>query len=123
MGIPIVYVDFREKPFEHTAKSMELIGQLYGKEERAAEFNAFFTEQMGKVQSVIAAQTDTSERHADLYGGTEQGAVDEDVAAVKAATEEAKDADAESRVVRAGTPAAGGSGGGSANEREGEAGQ
>lgn len=58
VGIPIVYVDFREKPFEHTAKSMELIGQLYGKEERAAEFNAFFTEQMGKVQSVIAAQTD-----------------------------------------------------------------
>lgn len=58
VGIPIVYVDFREKPFEHTAKSMELIGQLYGKEERAAEFNAFFTEQMGKVQSIIAAQTD-----------------------------------------------------------------
>jgi iron complex transport system substrate-binding protein len=58
VGIPIVFVDFREKPFEHTAKSMELIGQLYGKEERAAEFNAFFTEQMGKVQSVIAAQTE-----------------------------------------------------------------
>lgn len=58
VGIPIVYVDFREKPFEHTAKSMELIGQLYGKEERAAEFNAFFTEEMGRVQSVIAAQTD-----------------------------------------------------------------
>ena len=57
-GIPIVYVDFREKPFEHTAQSMEIIGQLYGKEDRAAEFNAFFTEQMGKVQSVIAAQTD-----------------------------------------------------------------
>nr|WP_190867984.1 NADH-quinone oxidoreductase subunit J [Actinomadura sp. RB99] len=75
------------------------------------------------INPVIAARTDTSERHADLYGGTEQGAVDEDVAAVKAATEEAKDADAESRVVRAGTPAAGGSGGGSANEREGEAGQ
>jgi NADH-quinone oxidoreductase subunit J len=75
------------------------------------------------VNPVIAARTDTAERHADLYGGTEQGAVDEDVAAVRAATEEAKDADAESRVVRAGTPAAGGSGGGSANEREGEAGQ
>ncbi|GAA2147108.1 NADH-quinone oxidoreductase subunit J [Actinomadura napierensis] len=76
------------------------------------------------VNPVIAARTDTAERHADLYGGTEQGAVDEDVAAVRAATEEAKDADAESRVVRAGTPAAGGSGGGAGgNEREGEAGQ
>lgn len=58
VGIPIVYVDFREKPFENTAKSMELIGQLYGKEDRAAEFNAFFTEEMGKVRSVIEAQTD-----------------------------------------------------------------
>lgn len=56
VGIPIVYVDFREKPFEHTAKSMELIGQLYGKEARAAEFNAFFTAEMNKVRDVIAAQ-------------------------------------------------------------------
>ncbi|MCC6864119.1 MAG: ABC transporter substrate-binding protein [Rhodobacteraceae bacterium] len=57
VGIPIVYIDFREKHFEHTAKSMELIGQLYGKQERAAEFNAFFAEQMNKVQSIINAQT------------------------------------------------------------------
>lgn len=56
VGIPIVYVDFREKPFENTAKSMELIGQLFGKEDRAAEFNAYFTEQMVKVRDVIAAQ-------------------------------------------------------------------
>lgn len=58
VGIPIVYVDFREKPFENTMKSMELIGQLYGAEERAAEFNAFFAGEMEKVRSVIAAQTD-----------------------------------------------------------------
>lgn len=58
VGIPIIYVDFREKPFENTMKSMELIGQLYGKEDRAAEFNAFYTGQMDKVRSVIAAQTD-----------------------------------------------------------------
>lgn len=57
VGIPIVYVDFREKPFENTMKSMELIGQLYGREDRAAEFNAFFTAEMDKVRSVIAAQT------------------------------------------------------------------
>ncbi len=56
VGIPIVYVDFREKPFENTMKSMELIGQLYGREDRAAEFNAFFTAEMDKVRAVIAAQ-------------------------------------------------------------------
>jgi iron complex transport system substrate-binding protein len=58
VGIPIVYIDFREKPFENTLKSMDLIGQLYGKQDRAAEFNAFFTAEMDKVRPVIAAQTD-----------------------------------------------------------------
>ena len=56
VGIPIVYVDFREKPFEHTAKSMEIIGQLFGAQDRAAEFNAFYEAQMARVTDVIAAQ-------------------------------------------------------------------
>ncbi|RKS70839.1 NADH dehydrogenase subunit J [Actinomadura pelletieri DSM 43383] len=67
------------------------------------------------VNPVIAARTDTAERHADLYGGTEEEAVERDVRAVRAATEEAKDADAESRSVKSGSPATGGN-------REGEAG-
>ncbi|RFS83372.1 NADH-quinone oxidoreductase subunit J [Actinomadura spongiicola] len=67
------------------------------------------------VNPVIAARTDTAERHADLYGGTEEEAVERDVRAVRAATEEARDADAESRVVKSGSPAVGG-------DREGEAG-
>ncbi|MDB6178241.1 ABC transporter substrate-binding protein [Paracoccus sp. Z330] len=58
VGIPIVYVDFREKPFEHTPKSMDIIGQLFGKEDRAAEFNAFYTDQIARVTDVIAAQSD-----------------------------------------------------------------
>ncbi len=58
VGIPIVYVDFREDPFVNTPKSMEIIGKLFGEEERAAEFNAFYTAQMARVTDVIAAQTD-----------------------------------------------------------------
>ncbi|WP_255280426.1 NADH-quinone oxidoreductase subunit J [Actinomadura madurae] len=69
------------------------------------------------VNPVIAARTDTAERHADLFGGTEEEALERDVAAVKAATEEAEDADAESRSVKSGSPAAGG------GASEGEAGQ
>ncbi|EDQ31848.1 ABC-type Fe3+-hydroxamate transport system, periplasmic component [Hoeflea phototrophica DFL-43] len=56
VGIPIVYVDFREKPFENTSKSMEIIGKLFGKDERAAEFNAFYEEQLARVTDVIDAQ-------------------------------------------------------------------
>lgn len=56
VGIPIVYVDFREKPFENTSRSMELIGQLFGEEEKAEEFNSFYKEQIGRVTDVIEAQ-------------------------------------------------------------------
>ncbi|MEU8340385.1 NADH-quinone oxidoreductase subunit J [Actinomadura meyerae] len=69
------------------------------------------------VNPVIAARTDTAERHADLYGGTEEEAMERDVAAVRAVTDEAAAADAEERSVKSGTPAAGG------GASEGEAGQ
>ena len=41
VGIPVVFVDFRDKPFENTEPSMRLIGKLFGKETRAEEFIAF----------------------------------------------------------------------------------
>lgn len=69
------------------------------------------------VNPVIAARTDTAERHADLYGGTQEEALDRDVARVKAVTEDAEDADAEGRSVKSGAPAMGG------GASEGEAGQ
>ncbi|MEV0667126.1 NADH-quinone oxidoreductase subunit J [Actinomadura luteofluorescens] len=69
------------------------------------------------VNPVIAARTDTAERHADLYGGSEEEALERDVAAVKAVTEDVHDSDAEARSVKSGTPAAGG------GASEGEAGE
>ncbi|MFG2017716.1 NADH-quinone oxidoreductase subunit J [Actinomadura geliboluensis] len=69
------------------------------------------------VNPVIAARTDTAERHADLHGGTEEEAMERDVAKVRAVTAEAAEADAEERSVKSGTPAAGG------GASEGEAGQ
>ncbi|MEW2358166.1 NADH-quinone oxidoreductase subunit J [Spirillospora sp. NPDC029432] len=73
------------------------------------------------INPVIAARTDTAERHADLYGDTEEQAVEQDVAAVKAVTGDTEDAaaGAEGREVKAGTPAAGGA----TAPSEGEAGQ
>ena len=58
VGIPIVYVDFREDPFVHTSQSMEIIGEIFGKEDRAAEFNAFYDAEIARVTDVIDAQTD-----------------------------------------------------------------
>ncbi|MFI0352443.1 NADH-quinone oxidoreductase subunit J [Actinomadura sp. 9N407] len=81
------------------------------------------------INPVIAARTDTIERHADLYGETEEHALEQDVARVKAVTEQAKDAGpgAESREVKAGTPVEGGAEGGTdsaaSSATEGEGGQ
>lgn len=56
------------------------------------------------VNPIIARRTDTAGMHTDLYGETEQQALDHDVAAVKAVTAASEDANAESREVKAGTP-------------------
>lgn len=58
VGIPLVYIDFREKPMENTDDSMRIIGKLFGKEERAEEFVKFHDEQIAKVTDVLAKQSD-----------------------------------------------------------------
>jgi NADH-quinone oxidoreductase subunit J len=79
------------------------------------------------VNPVLAARADTASRHADLEGASEQRAVEEDLAAVRAATEVGSGG-VMSRG-KAGTPASGDSGDGdgsastSASTSEGEAGQ
>ncbi|MCA1491368.1 ABC transporter substrate-binding protein [Ensifer sp. NBAIM29] len=54
VGIPLVYVDFREKPMENTEPSMRLIGKLFGKEEKAEQFIRFRAEQIAKVTDVLS---------------------------------------------------------------------
>jgi iron complex transport system substrate-binding protein len=54
VGIPVVFVDFRDKPFENTEPSMRLMGKLFGKEARAEEFVAFRKEQIERVTERLA---------------------------------------------------------------------
>ena len=53
LGIPIVYVDFREDPIAHTIPSMRIMGQIMGDEAAAEEFIAFAEAQMARVTDVI----------------------------------------------------------------------
>ncbi|ROR13382.1 ABC transporter substrate-binding protein [Erwinia sp. JUb26] len=46
LGIPVVFIDFREKPFENAEKSIRIMGQLVGKPERAEEIVAFRQQQI-----------------------------------------------------------------------------
>lgn len=56
LGIPIVYVDFREDPLAHTIPSMRIMGQLTGETEAAEEFIAFAEAQLARVTDVIARE-------------------------------------------------------------------
>ncbi|GEK73130.1 MULTISPECIES: ABC transporter substrate-binding protein [Halomonas] len=55
LGIPIVYVDFREDPLAHTTPSMRLMGELLGEEDAAEAFIDFSEAQMARVTETIAA--------------------------------------------------------------------
>ncbi|WP_447894471.1 ABC transporter substrate-binding protein [Vreelandella sp. GE22] len=53
LGIPIVYVDFREDPIAHTIPSIRLMGQIMDDEEAAEEFIDFAEAQLARVTNVI----------------------------------------------------------------------
>jgi NADH-quinone oxidoreductase subunit J len=76
------------------------------------------------INPVIAARTDTIERHADLYGESEEHVLAKDVAAVKAVTEESEEAGpgAGERATKSGTSVLGGTGGSGGTGASGPAG-
>lgn len=57
LGIPIVYVDFREDPMAHSIASMRIMGKVTGREERAEAYIGFVEEQMARVTDTLAGAT------------------------------------------------------------------
>lgn len=53
-GMEYIVTDFRSKPLENTTKSMELLGQIFGQEARAEEFNKEWQETVDLVQERAA---------------------------------------------------------------------
>jgi iron complex transport system substrate-binding protein len=54
-GIPVVFIDFRAAPLEHTPKSVRILGQLFGNE-KAAEA---FSERYGKILNLVRERVET----------------------------------------------------------------
>lgn len=54
IGVKIVYVDFREHIIDNTVPSLHILGQLFGKEERAQEVADFWQGKMDAVAKVLA---------------------------------------------------------------------
>lgn len=50
LGIPVVFIDFREKPFKNAEKSIRIMGQLLNKPQRAEEIVQFRREQIAVVE-------------------------------------------------------------------------
>ncbi|WP_291828141.1 ABC transporter substrate-binding protein [Bosea sp. (in: a-proteobacteria)] len=54
VGIPVVYVDFREKPFQNTEPSMRLMGKLFDREKVAEDFITFRAAEIARVTDRLA---------------------------------------------------------------------
>jgi len=54
VGIPLVYVDFREEPITNTTPSLKVLGTLLGEEDRAADLIAFRDREIARVTDRLA---------------------------------------------------------------------
>ncbi|MCM2129438.1 ABC transporter substrate-binding protein [Larsenimonas rhizosphaerae] len=60
VGIPVVYIDFREKPMQHTDPSLRLLGRLTDHSKRADEFIEFSNAHIKAVTDRLAKSSPTT---------------------------------------------------------------
>ncbi|WP_234571558.1 ABC transporter substrate-binding protein [Rhodohalobacter sp. 614A] len=53
-GIPVVFVDFRQQPFDHTLPSMRVLGKVIGQEEKAEAYIEFYQSRMNRISERIS---------------------------------------------------------------------
>lgn len=53
-GIPVLFIDFRQHPLQNTARSIEIVGQALGLEDKAKQFSALYQQEVAKVTETIA---------------------------------------------------------------------
>ncbi|EWY39637.1 iron ABC transporter substrate-binding protein [Skermanella stibiiresistens SB22] len=56
-GVPVIFVDFRKDPLVNTPRSVELLGEVLGRQREAAEFVEYYRSQMDLVTSRLAGVT------------------------------------------------------------------
>jgi iron complex transport system substrate-binding protein len=54
VGIPIIFIDFRQQPLKNTAKSIEIIGQILGQEKQAEAFSSLYKTELTKITDRLA---------------------------------------------------------------------
>lgn len=61
-GIPVIYMDFHAETLENHTRSLEIIGKLFGREERAQEVIDFYTEKVTNVYDRVEELLKTNDR-------------------------------------------------------------
>lgn len=56
-GVAVLFIDFRMDPLNNTVPSVELVGKVLGREERAAAYTAFYRDRRQAVLDRVAAAT------------------------------------------------------------------
>ena len=54
VGVPVVFIDFRDRPLENTIPSVHLMGRLFGRQEQAQEVADFYMAEMNEVYARVA---------------------------------------------------------------------
>jgi iron complex transport system substrate-binding protein len=54
VGIPVVFIDFRQQPLKNTPKSIEIIGQILGHEKQAEQYSSFYEAELEKITDRLA---------------------------------------------------------------------
>lgn len=61
-GIPVLYIDFHDEELDRHTQSVEMIGKLFGKEERAQEIMDYYAEKVTNVFERVDQLLETNER-------------------------------------------------------------
>ncbi len=54
-GVAVIFVDFRDKPLEHTVPSLRLMGKALGRSQQAESFIRFYEDKRNTIQRRLAA--------------------------------------------------------------------
>ena len=52
-GIPVIFIDFRDKPLEHTVPSIKLLGEALGREKEAQAYIDFYQAHLKQVKQIV----------------------------------------------------------------------
>ncbi|OAN14049.1 iron ABC transporter substrate-binding protein [Photobacterium jeanii] len=54
-GVTVVFIDFRKNPMKNTTRSLAIMGEVLGREQRAQDYIAFYNAELAKVEKGLAA--------------------------------------------------------------------